>query len=257
MFRFIHRHSTIIGSLVMREIVTRFGREGLGFLWLVGEPLMFCLGVMTLWWVLKPEYEHGIRVAPFVMTGYMSILLFRHVVSQASGALQANVGLLYHRRVHPLHIYISRTLMEMAGGTVAFFIVYVLLLLLGLVELPSNYILLYGGYILMALLSHGFGVCVAALGIRFEVMERILPVSMYLMIPLSGAFIMVDWVPQRYQGIYLLNPLPHTVEMIRASVFGEFVPTHYDIGYALAWALGLNLLALMLLSQTQRFLDIE
>ena len=257
MFSFLKYHARIIGALVMREIVTRFGREGLGFAWLVGEPLIFCSGVMTLWSLIKPEYEHGVRVAPFVMTGYMGLLLFRHIVSHAGGALQANTGLLYHRVVKPLHIYISRSLMELAGGAVAFIIVYAFLLFLGLVELPSDYLLLYTGYFVLAFLSHGFGVCFAALGIRFEVMERILPVTLYIMIPLSGAFIMVDWVPQQYQALYLLNPLPHTIEMIRASVFGEFVPTHYSIAYVVAWATALNLLALVLLSQTQRYLDIE
>ncbi|GLK49345.1 transport permease protein [Brevundimonas intermedia] len=257
MFRYAKRHAVIIGSLIMREIVTRFGREGIGFLWLVAEPLLFCLGVMGLWWIIKPEYEHGIHVAAFVMTGYMSILLFRHIVSNANGALQANAGLLYHRRVRPLHIYISRSLMELAGGTMAFIVVYIFLLIIGVVHPPRNYLLLYFGYLALAVVSHGFAVTFAAIAIRFEFMERILPVSMYLMIPLSGAFVMVDWVPQQYQALYLLNPLPHGVEMIRASVFGEFVPTHYSIVYITAWALGLNLLGLVLLARAQRLIDID
>lgn len=257
MIRAIRLQAVILGSLIMREIVTRFGREGLGFLWLMGEPLLFCLGVMGLWTLLKPEYEHGIRVAPFVMTGYMSILLFRHIVSHANGALQANTGLLYHRRVKPFHIYVSRSIMELAGGVAAFFVVYVFLLILGLVEAPTDYLTLYLGYFILFLVSHGFGVVFAAIGIEHEFMERVLPVSMYLMIPLSGAFVMVDWIPQQYQAIYLLNPLPHGIEMVRSAVFGEFVRTHYSVPYVLAWALGLNLLGLMLLARAQRFLDIE
>ncbi len=257
MFRSAKRQAVIIGSLIMREIVTRFGREGIGFLWLIAEPMLFCLGVMGLWWLIKPEYEHGIHVAAFVMTGYMSILLFRHIVSNANGALQANSGLLYHRCVRPVHIYISRTIMETAGGVMAFFVVYVFLLILGVVQPPQNYLLLYFGYMALAAVSHGFALTFSAIGIRFDFMERILPVSMYLMIPLSGAFVMVDWVPQQFQGLYLLNPLPHGVEMIRASVFGEFVPTHYSVIYITAWALGLNLLGLILLVRAQSLIDID
>ena len=76
LFQFDLRH--INGALMMREMVTRYGREGLGFLWVVGEPLMFCLGVIVMWTFLKPAYEHGVRVGPFVMTGYMCLLLLRH-----------------------------------------------------------------------------------------------------------------------------------------------------------------------------------
>lgn len=253
----VRKHLRIIGALIMREIVTRYGREGLGFLWLVGEPLLFCFGVMALWAVIKPEYEHGVRVAPFVMTGYMCLLLFRHIIGYSAGALQANVGLLHHKKVRPLHIYISRSIMELAGGTAAFIVVYAVLLLLGAVDLPSNILLLYYGWLTLAALSTGFAMTFASLAIKYEVMERILPVLMYMQIPLSGAFIMVDWVPPNYQALYLLNPLPHTIEMVRAATFGEFVQTHYDLVYPVLWAAGFLILGLVLLSQTQKYLEIE
>jgi hypothetical protein len=41
----------------MREMTTRYGREGLGFLWVVGEPLLFCFGVIIMWTLVKPAYE--------------------------------------------------------------------------------------------------------------------------------------------------------------------------------------------------------
>ena len=129
----------------MREIVTRYGREGIGFLWVIGEPLAFCLGVIILWSALKPAYEHGIRLGPFVMTGYMSLLLMRHLVTHGLSALQANVGLMYHRVISPLHIFVSRFVLEIAGTTTAFAVVYVILAALGQVGLPKEPLLLYGG----------------------------------------------------------------------------------------------------------------
>jgi len=39
----------VIWALMMREVITRFGRENLGVLWLIGEPMIFTLGVATLW----------------------------------------------------------------------------------------------------------------------------------------------------------------------------------------------------------------
>lgn len=60
--RALQSHSRVVGALMMRELITRFGRDGLGFLWLVGEPLLFCLGVLGLWALIRPEYEHGVRL---------------------------------------------------------------------------------------------------------------------------------------------------------------------------------------------------
>lgn len=251
------KHVRILGALMMREVVTRYGREGLGFLWVIGEPLLFCFGVMGLWSLLKPEYEHGIRLAPFIMTGYMSLLLFRHTVSMSIGALQANLGLLHHRIVRPLHVYLARGLLELGGGAMAFIVVYLVLLALGLVNPPRDVLQLYGGYLLMGWLAVGFGLLMAALSIRFEVIERVVPVSMYLLIPLSGAFVMVDWLPPAYQGLYLLNPLPHAIEMVRSGVFGEFVPTHYNPFYPLTFGAVLGLAGLLMLASSQRHLEVE
>lgn len=255
--REIKKQARIIGALMMRELITRYGREGLGFLWFVLEPLMFCLGVMGMWALMKPEYEHGIRVAPFVMTGYMGLLLFRHIVSTFSGAIQANIGLMHHRQVKALHIYLTRGILETTGGALAFVVVYVTLLILGAVNPPSSYLNLYIGYLLMAWLGMGFGLTLAALSLRFEVIERIVPVVMYLMIPLSGAFAMVEWIPYAYQDLYLLIPLPHTIEMMRSSVFGEFVPTHYNPYYPLYFGAVLNLFGLIILNYTQKFIEVD
>ncbi|UQV17452.1 hypothetical protein MU852_11160 [Brevundimonas albigilva] len=120
MVAFFTRNATIVSALMKREMVTRFGREGLGFAWLIAEPLVFCFGVMILWSFTKPAYEHGVRLAPFVMTAYMSLILLRHLISYMSGAVQANIGLLYHRQITPIHIFTSRILLEILGGGTAF-----------------------------------------------------------------------------------------------------------------------------------------
>jgi capsular polysaccharide transport system permease protein len=39
----------VLHALMMREVITRYGRDNLGVLWLVGEPMIFTIGVTTLW----------------------------------------------------------------------------------------------------------------------------------------------------------------------------------------------------------------
>lgn len=228
------KHSRIISALMMREMITRFGREGLGFLWVIGEPLMFCFGVLIMWSFIKPEYEHGVRLGPFVMTGYMSLLLLRHMISFSLSALQANIGLLHHRSIRILHLYIARNLLEFLGATAAFGVVYVVLMAMRQVSLPADWLLLYAGWALMGWMALGASLVFAGLALRFEVMERLVPLLTYAMIPMSGAFIMAAWLPAQYRDAYMAIPFPNAVEMVRAGVFGEFVATYYDPWYALA-----------------------
>ena len=251
------RHFRIIGALMMREVITRFGREGLGFAWLIGEPLLFCFGVMGLWSLTKPDYEHGIRLAPFVMTAYMSLILCRHLISFIAGALQANMGLLYHRRIAPLHIFTARIIMEFGGATAAFAVVYAILFVMGEVNLPYSYLLLYSGWFLLCWIAAGFALVLAGLAMRFEIFERFIGLISYLLIPLSGAFAMVAWAPPAVQKIYLLIPFVHPIEMIRAAVFGEFVETHYSFAYGLAWGTVFDIIGLALVLSSRDKIETE
>jgi len=244
----LSRHAQVVRALMLRELITRYGREGLGFLWVVGEPLIFCFGVIALWAVAKPEYEHGVRVGPLAMTGYMALLLLRHQIGYSLNALSANGGLLYHRQVKPLHLYAARNMLEFLGASAAFLIVYLCLAAIGEVGPPADWLLLYGGWFLLALQGLGLALILSALALRFAVLERVVPLLTYLIIPISGVFFMVSWLPPRFRDDYLLIPLPHPVEMIRAGVFGPFVETHYDPVYALAWGVAFLALGLVLLA---------
>jgi capsular polysaccharide transport system permease protein len=247
----LQQHPRIIGALMMREVITRYGREGLGFLWLVGEPLIFALGVLLMWSIIKPPYEHGVRLGPFVVSGYLCLLMLRHQISQAINALQANMGLMYHERIHPLHILISRAALEFCGATIAFFLCYIVIMMLGQSGPPKDFGLVYMGWTMVTLQSIGLAYIFTGLAMRYDVFEKLTAFLGYALIPLSGAFVMAAWLPPRVRDAYLLIPFPHGVEMVRAGVFGEFVETHYDLGYGMAWA-GFLLFAGLLLIATGR-----
>ncbi len=242
----IRHHSRLVGALMMREITTRFGREWGGFLWVIGEPLLFCIGVLILWGVIKPEYEHGIRVSPFVMTGYMCLMVLRHMIGGSIGGVPANIGLLHHRQITIIHVLFTRNLSEFAGSSAAFVVVYLALFALGEVSIPSDWLLFWSGWFLVAWVAFGVSLFMAALAIRFEFMERVVPVLSYALIPASGCFQMAEWIPASYRDAYLLIPLPHGVEMVRGAVFGEFVHVYYNFPYAAAWG-GVFLLAALVM----------
>lgn len=254
---FASRNSRIIGALLMRELTTRFGRQGLGFAWVIAEPLMFCFGVIIMWSLIKPAYEHGIRVAPLTMTGYMCLLLYRHMISFSLGAVEGNIGLLHHRQISILHIFLARNLMEFGGATAAFVVVYVVLMALGQVGLPADWLLLYAGWLMTAWVGFGLALVFAGLAVRYEIMERLVGILTYAMIPLSGAFFMVSWLPAQYRDAFLLIPLPHGIEMVRGGVLGEFVATYYHPTYALACGGVLIVTGMLLLADAKHRIVIE
>lgn len=253
----LEMHRRVIWALLMRELSTRYGRHNIGFLWLIGEPLIFAGAVTLMWSRIKPEFEFGIRVVPFTVTGYMCIILSRHMINHGTNCVKANVGLLYHRNITILHLFISRLLLEFVGVTFAALVIFSFLLLIGQMPLPKNLPMLYAGWAILGWMSVGLALIFGALSEIFEFMERIVGLITYVMVPLSGTFFMAAWVPESFRRVLLILPFIHPVEMVRAGFFGEFIRTYYSLPYAVAWAASLTFLGLVLVRFVRSRVEIE
>jgi capsular polysaccharide transport system permease protein len=71
-------------ALMIREMMMRYGRDNLGFLWVFLEPMLLCVGVMLLWTLIHAPFEHGLTVVALVLTGYMPLTLWRHTTTNAA-----------------------------------------------------------------------------------------------------------------------------------------------------------------------------
>ena len=193
----IDKHRRIIWALLMRELSTRYGRDDLGFLWVLAEPLIFASAVAALWSAIRPPFEYGIRVVPFTLTGYMGLILVRQTAGYVVNAVKVNQALLYHRHITPLHLFLSRCAIEFIGVTFAYLVIASALSLAGIMPLPKDLLSLIGGWVLLAWLSLGLALIMGALAEIFEFVERFVQVLTYIMIPLSGAFFMAASVTAR------------------------------------------------------------
>lgn len=221
----------VIHALMMREIHTRYGRENIGFLWVIGEPILFCAGVAIVWTAIRPSHEHGLRMTAMVVTGYVPLTMWRHVVFRSVKAYQVNSSLLFHQLVTPLDINIARSTLEIFGTILAGAIVFFGSELLGYVQAPQSWGLIYVGVAFLVYFCYGFALIVAALSERADIMEKAVSILTYVSLPLTGAFIMTEWVPPRYQFILEYSPLANCIEMIRAGEFGIAVVPHYSISF--------------------------
>jgi len=237
----------VINALLMREVITRFGRENLGVLWLVAEPMVFTLGVTAFWYAAGLNHGSAIPIVAFAITGYSSVLLWRNTVNRANGGIQSNLSLLYHRNVRVIDVFISRIVIEMAGATGSFLVLALFFTVIEQIEPPVDPLMVLAGWMMLAWFGAALAIVIGAATAYSEIVERIWGPASYLIFPLSGAAFMVDWVPPAMREVVLLLPMVHGVEMLRDGYFGDIVRTHYDIGYVTLVNLVLTFLGLMLL----------
>ena len=242
----------VIVALLFREVITRYGRHGLGVLWLMLEPMLFTLGVAGLWYLARMHTLSNIPIIAFAITGYSSVLMWRNTASRCSKAIEPNLSLLYHRNVKVIDIFLSRILLEWVGATSSLTVLTVFFASINTMDWPQNIIPVIGGWFLLAWFSLGLGLIVGAISERSETFERVWHVFTYLLFPLSGAMFMVHWLPKAAQEAILWLPMVHGVEMIRHGFFGEVIPTYENPAYCAVVNLLLMLIGLALVRETGR-----
>lgn len=254
---FLAEQARVLHALIVREIYTRFGRENIGFAWIVVEPTLFCLGVIVLWSVAVPKNGHmEIPLVEFLLTGYMPLMMYRHAVNRLLRCMQVNGDLLYHRQITVLSMYVARLTVEIVGTLAAFVIITALFVLWGLARPPADIPLMIAGIAIYMLFSAAIAILIGALSERSEVVEKIWAPLSYVSIPLSGTFYMLYWLPPGARDILVFIPMASAVEMIRAGYFGPGVPTFFNWPAAVATSLVILAAGLALLRGAQRHIEI-
>jgi capsular polysaccharide transport system permease protein len=247
----------VIGALLMREIITRFGRHNIGFLWLFVEPMLFTLGVTALWNATKATHGSNLPITAFAVTGYSSVLVWRNTTGRCSTAITPNLGLLYHRNVRVLDIFASRIILEIGGATISFIILSFVFTTIGWMGPPDDILKVLFGWILLAWFGGSLAIVIGSLSERSDVVEKIWHPVSYLLFPLSGAAFMVNWLPPAGQKVVLWLPMVHGVEILREGYFGSAVRAHYDVVYASVFCLCQTFVGLALAKEAGRRVEPE
>jgi len=233
----------VIGALILREVLTRYGRHNIGFLWMIIEPMMFTGGV-TLIYSLRPMSHGGLTGAQMVLTGYSAILLWRNIPNRCLGALEPNLSLFFHRMVKPLDVFLSRIILESIGAGISMIVLSLIYLSLGVVNFPVDILKVIEAWFLLAWYATALSLFVGAIASQTEIMDRVFHIIQYLMVGFSGSLFLVAWVPPPLQHIVLFVPTVHCNEMMRSGFFGSVEKFYYDVGYVVAFNMVLTLLGL-------------
>ena len=235
----------VIGALLMREVLTRYGRKNIGFLWLFVDPILFTVTIAFVWTQVHLRHFEAIPIFAFVLVSYSTVPLWRRTTSLCMSAIEPNKALLYHRHITVLDFYISRTLLEDAGSTMAFVILVLFFALLGAMPLPVDPLQVTAGWMLLAWFGFGLALVVGSAVHRVPLMQKAWrPISLVLFLCSAVVFPM-DAAPPQAREILLWLPLVSGIEYLREGYFGPVITYYYDIFYMIVCNLLLTIAGLV------------
>ena len=215
----------------MRELHTRYGRENVGYLWMIGEPLTLAGAITLLHAGQSSHYGGDLRPVPFAVLGYCVFIIFRGIFNRAEGSVEANMTLLYHKMVTIFDIMVARAVLESAGVFLSLLILVTLLVSIGLSDPIARPLYFMAGIAYMVWFAFAMGLIVVAGTHDNRLLGRLVHPTSYILMPLSGAFYRLDWIPDPYQTWLSYFPMTIIFEISRYGYFrsadDEFVSFTY------------------------------
>lgn len=251
--------SRVVGALLLRELHTRYGRENIGYLWIILEPMLFAAGIGLIH-AGSGSSEFAltdIKPIPFAMVGYGTFIIFRNTVNRAAGTIEANAPLLYHRMVSLFDMLLARTILEAAGIMCCVFILMFLSYCIGIGNLPARPVYILLGQLYMTWLSFATSTIVCAITYENATMERLVHPMTYFAMPISAIFFMLEWIPNPYRRWLDFVPMAQCIEMARYGQFESASNKYFDFSYITLFCAISTLIGLLYLRVVRKHISLN
>jgi capsular polysaccharide transport system permease protein len=221
----------VVYALFLRELKTRFGKYRLGYLWVVLEPLAHMLVLFAVLGLLARHAMPDISFPVFLICGLLPFFMFSGIALRSLNAIEANLGLLSYRPVHPVDTLLARALLEFLINFTVFGLLMVIMWLSGEQVVLNNIPVFIAVWLLLGLLGLAFGLIFMVIGHEYPVSEKVIPLLIRPLYFGSGVMYSLEVIPPEYRGWIMWNPLLHAFELLRHTVSPNYDVANISLLY--------------------------
>ena len=239
--------SRAVLALMLREMVTSYGRSPGGYIWAVLEPVA-AIGLLAVAFSLAFDTPLlGASFPLFYATGYLPYMLFHDVTNKSATAVRYSLPLLSFAVINWLDVIVARFLLNVLTHlVVGALVIATMLVTLETHATPDMGRILIATLMVVAV-ALGAGMLNAWAFLAFPVWERIWAVATRPLFIASGIFFLFDDLPEWVQSFLWYNPLFHVTGEMRRGFYATYSPDYINPSYVFGASLGLLALGLMLL----------
>jgi lipopolysaccharide transport system permease protein len=241
----VYKHRSLLLSLILRDVKSRYRDSVLGFAWTFINPLlMLSVYTFVFSYVFKANTSTGsgskTEFALILYSGLMVFNLFAECINRASSLVVSNVS--YVKKViFPLEILPIVNLGSVLFHGMINFVVWVIFYSIFFGQ-PKLTTILYPLIILpLVMISLGGTWILASLGVFLRDISQIIGMAMQLLMFLSPIFYTVSMLPEVIRPYMAMNPIAQTIDQVRAILISGVMPdlktwvVYFMISLLVAW----------------------
>ncbi|WP_315921035.1 ABC transporter permease [Mesorhizobium sp. SP-1A] len=233
----------VIVAIIMRETLTRFGKNKIGYLWALLEPVAYVSLFLSIRNAVAQTVPFGDSMILFVLSGLLCFRAFSSIASRGLKAVSSNNALFTYPMVKPMDAIFARIILEAVTMLVVFAIFFSFMHLASdhhIIAYPERFGAAMGG---LMVLAAGMSVFNGALNAIMPSWERVFGMIRLPLLLLSGVFYVPKVLPPEFHPYLEWNPLLNCVEWFRYAMYLDYDPMlsqAYVIAFGVtAFALGM------------------
>jgi capsular polysaccharide transport system permease protein len=235
-----------IFALIMRELRSRYGEGRLGYFWALAVPAGQTVLMVLVFSSIGRASLSGVPVPLFMLVSLLPFKMFSKTLTQVSGAVDANKGLLSYRQVEPIDPVIARAILEFFHFLLVSVILVGCLAWLGFDVWPDRFLELILACFLLSMFAMGCGLILCSVSVYWDSASKVVSVLMTPMMIMSGVLFAASMIPEQYWHLLTWNPVFHALELVRDAWFKSYSTPAGEWSYLIESVVLSNSLGLML-----------
>ena len=237
----------VLSALIIREMITRYGRSAGGYVWAIIEPAATIALLTVVFSQIARHPSLGTNFPIFFASGYLAFHIYKDISQAVSVAVQSNRSLLTFPRISMLDVIIARFWLQLATSITVFAIIMTALITYFGLHAPLDFVSIFRAIFYAALLGVGIGALNCVLFAFSPTYQRVFNIVNRPLFLISGIFFIFEDIPADLQAVLWWNPLIHLTATMRQGFYPEYHAAFVSPVFILTVALTTLMLGILLL----------
>ena len=267
-FKEVWAYRDLIGLFVKRDFTSRYKQTVLGPLWALIQPLLTTVVFSIIFGSLAGLTTADVPGETLKMPSFLFYMIGTMTWSYFSATVNANAHTFINNRAIMGKVYYPRIVTPISSALsnliafgiqiVLFAVIALVYALLGQADIRlTPYLLLFPVLVLqLVMLSTGVGIIISSLTTKYRDLTMLVGFGLHLWQYLSPIPYGLAMIPEKYMGLYMLNPVTPIVTTMRLALLGSGYFNWLYYGISLAVTVVVFFLGIVMFNKIERtFMD--